>query len=131
MSGTGPSRGHPEANLQRSIVDLLGKVLPYGAWFHASCHEVRGSSDWARNMQEINKGMGALSGFADLMVCGSGKVLFLEVKTATGRPSEAQMRFAILAEGQGHGYAVVRSTDDVLAALAAHGIAHRNARVMS
>lgn len=131
MAPPASPRATPEADIQRAIVQALRLALPLGAIVHASCHEVRGSSDWARRMQEINKGMGALAGFADLVVLASGTVLFLEVKTSTGHPSQAQMRFAGLAEGQGHAYAVVRSIEDALDALAAHGIEHRRLRVSS
>jgi hypothetical protein len=123
------TRGTPEAAIQRAIVQALRLALPPGTIVHASCHEVRGSSDRARRMQEIHKGMGAMPGFPDLIVLASGRVLFLEVKTPRGHSSEAQRRFAMAAEGQGHGYAVVRSVADALAALAAHGIEHRRMRV--
>jgi hypothetical protein len=131
MTGVSGHRGHPEADIQRAIVEALRVALPWPAFVHASCHEVRGSSDWARRQQGINQGMGALAGFADLMVCGSGRVLFLEVKTDRGRPSPAQLQFAVMVQTQGHGYAVVRSIEDAAAALAAQGIAHRPIRVLS
>lgn len=44
-------------------------------------------------------------------------VIWLEVKTATGKQSELQRSFQQQAERHGHRYAVVRSVDDVEALL--------------
>jgi hypothetical protein len=109
--------GHPEADLQRQIVKALRTVLPFGTVVHACNSEVRGSSEWARKQQALAASMGVFPGFADLIVLSGGKVLFLEVKTATGRASRAQMEFAAKIDTQGHHYALVRSIDDALSAL--------------
>lgn len=111
------ARGHPEADLQRSIVHALRAVLPFGTIVHASNNEIRESSDWARRQQAMMKSMGQYPGFSDLLVLSQGRVLFLEVKTDTGRMSAAQREFSANVARQGHGFAIVRSVDDALRAL--------------
>jgi hypothetical protein len=118
--------GHPEADLQRHIVQSLRAVLPpRESVVHACNSEVRGGSHEARRAQAIAQGMGVVPGFADVIVMVAGKVLFLEIKTPVGRASQAQMAFCNFVEGQGHHYALVRSIDDALAALRAAGIPTR------
>jgi hypothetical protein len=71
--------------------------------------------------QAILVGMGVHPGFADLTVLCQGRVLFLELKSLKGRlnPAQEEFRDAVLA--QGFGWALVRSLDDALGALADHG----------
>ena len=63
--------------------------------------------------------------FADLMILCDGRILFLELKAPKGRlrPDQEAFREAVLA--QGFGWALVRSLDDALGALADHGFASR------
>lgn len=119
------ARGHPEADLQRLIVHALRLVLPFGSKLHASNNEIRGRSDWARRQQALNASMGQLAGFPDLMIMAQSRVLFLEVKAPEGRQSVSQREFQAFAESQGHGYAIVRSVDDAIAALREYNIKTR------
>lgn len=65
---------------------------------------------------------GLLPGFPDLLVYGSrGRIGHIEVKAPGGRVTEAQQRCREWLEGLGHCYAVCRSDDDAVAALAAWG----------
>lgn len=116
MSGF-PKRGHTEADIQRAIVQALRAALPFGAIVHASNNEIRGSSDWAKRQQALMKSMGQYPGFSDLVVLSEGRVLFLEVKTETGRASQSQLQFAANVDRQGHGFAIVRNIDEALGAL--------------
>lgn len=78
----------------------------------------------ARAMQSnALKKAGVLPGMADLILFDRRvrRVGFIEVKSKTGKVSEAQERFAELAAKWGWPYAVVRSTDDARAALSAWG----------
>lgn len=52
---------------------------------------------------------GLLSGVSDLIVVMQGKVLFIEVKTPTGKQSQKQVRFQYLVEKFGFPYYLVRS----------------------
>lgn len=107
-------REHPEADLQRQVVQLLRVALPAGAIVHHSANEQRRGG---RAAQGIALGMGVHPGFADLLVLVAGRVLFLELKSPTGRLSPAQVEFRAAALGQGFGWSLVRSIDDALAAL--------------
>ena len=69
--------------------------------------------------------MGVHRGFADLMVLCEGRVLFLELKSPKGRLSPAQAAFRDAVQAQGFGWALVRSLDDALGALADHDITTR------
>jgi len=70
-------------------------------------------------------GMGAHSGFADLLVICEGRVLFLELRAPKGRlrPEKEGFREKVLS--QGFGWALVRTVDDALGALADNGFASR------
>jgi hypothetical protein len=69
--------------------------------------------------------MGVHAGFADLIVLCEGRVLFLELKSLKGRLSPAQEAFRDAMLAQGFGWALVRSLDDALGALADHGFTTR------
>jgi hypothetical protein len=62
------------------------------------------------------KSMGLRAGASDLLVVLKNKVIFLEVKTPTGRQSEAQKIFQKIVESLGHEYYIVRSVDEALKA---------------
>ena len=119
---------HPEADAQRAIVHALRVVLPRGSIVHHSANEVTSHNRTAKARQAILRGMGVHRGFADLIVLSGGRVLFLEVKSQTGRLSPAQESFRDAVRDQGFAWALVRSVDDALGALAEHGF---TARVMT
>ncbi len=75
--------------------------------------------------QAILVGMGVHPGFADLMVLCDGRVLFLELKSLKGKLSPEQEVFRDAMLAQGHGWALVRTLDDALGALADHGFTTR------
>lgn len=118
-------RGTPEADAQRAIVSALRIALPRDAIVHHCANEVTEAGPRGAKRQAILVGMGVHPGFADLLVMSEGRVLFLEVKSAKGRlrPEQDAFRDTVLA--QGFGWALVRSVDDALAALADHGFTSR------
>jgi hypothetical protein len=120
-------RGTPEADLQRAVVQALRVVLPRTAIIHHCANEVTEAGPRGGKRQAILVGMGVHPGFADLMVLCNGRVLFLELKSLKGRLSPAQESFRDAAMAQGHGWALVRSLDDALGALADHGFTTRAA----
>jgi hypothetical protein len=111
-------RGTPEADLQRAVVQTLHVALPRTAIIHHCANEVTEAGPRGAKRQAILVGMGVHAGFADLMVLCDGRVLFLELKAPKGRlrPTQEAFRDAVLA--QGFGWALVRSLDDALGALA-------------
>lgn len=118
-------RDTPEADLQRAVVQALRFALPRTAIIHHCANEVTEAGPRGARRQAILVGMGVHPGFADLMVLWEGRVLFLELKSLKGRlsPSQEAFRDAVLA--QGFGWALVRSLDDALGALADHGFTTR------
>jgi VRR-NUC domain-containing protein len=118
-------RKTPEADAQRAIVQALRFVLPLGSIVHHSVNEVTAGDRRGRTRQAILVGMGVHPGFADLTVLSQGRVLFLEVKSKSGRLSPAQETFRDAVQAQGFAWALVRSVDDALAALADHGFITR------
>lgn len=116
---------HPEADAQRAIVHALRVVLPRGSIVHHSANEVTSGNRSGKSRQAILQGMGVHRGFADLIVLSGGRVLFLEVKSQTGRLSPAQANFRDVVRDQGFAWALVRSVDDALGALAEHGFTAR------
>jgi hypothetical protein len=118
-------RGTPEADLQRSVVTALKVALPRNAIVHHCANEVTEPGPRGAKRQAILVGMGVHAGFADLIVLCEGRMLFLELKSLKGRlsPDQEAFRDAVLA--QGFGWALVRSIDDALGALADHGFTTR------
>jgi hypothetical protein len=118
-------RGTPEADLQRAVVTALRFALPKGAIIHHCANEVTEAGPRGAKRQAILVGMGVHPGFADLVILCAGRVLFLELKSLKGRLSPAQAEFRDSVMGQGFGWALVRSVDDALGALADHGFTTR------
>jgi len=115
----------PEADLQRAVVTALRFALPKGAILHHSANEVTEAGPRGARKQAILVGMGVYPGFADLVVLCEGRMLFLELKSPTGRLSPAQEAFRDTVVAQGFGWALVRSLDDALGALVDHGFTTR------
>jgi hypothetical protein len=118
-------RGTPEADLQRAVVQALRFALPRTAIIHHCANEVTEAGPRGAKRQAILVGMGVHPGFADLVVLCNGRVLFLELKSLKGRLSPAQEAFRYAVLSQGHAWALVRSLDDALSALADHGFTTR------
>ena len=118
-------RGTPEADLQRAVVIALRFALPKEAIIHHCANEVTEAGPRGSKRQAILVGMGVHAGFADLLVLSNGRVLFLELKSLKGRLSPAQEAFRDGVLAQGFCWALVRSLDDALGALADHGLTSR------
>jgi len=118
-------RSTPEADAQRAIVQALRFALPRDAIIHHCANEVTEAGTRGARRQAILVGMGVHSGFADLIVISGGRVLFLEVKSQTGRLRKSQEVFRDTVVTQGFGWALVRTVDDALGALADNGFTSR------
>ena len=123
-------RSTPEADAQRAIVQALRFALPRDAIVHHSANEVTEAGPRGAKRQSILVGMGVHAGFADLIVISGGRVLFLEVKSETGRLRKSQEVFRDIVCAQGFGWALVRTVDDALNALADNGFTSRAQRPM-
>lgn len=60
----------------------------------------------------IMKKEGVLAGFSDLVVIVDKKILFIEIKTKTGRQSEYQKKFQYKVETLGFDYMICRSLNE-------------------
>ena len=118
-------RSTPEADAQRAVVQALRVALPRDAIIHHCANEVTEPGSRGQVRQSILVGMGVHTGFADLIVISGGRVLFLEVKSQTGRLRKSQEVFRDTVCAQSFGWALVRSLDDALAALADNGFTSR------
>ena len=118
-------RSTPEADAQRDIVQALRFALSRDAVVHHCANEVTEAGPRGARRQSILVGMGVHAGFADLIVISGGRVLFLAVKSETGRLRKSQEVFRDTVCAQGFGWALVRSVDDALCALADNGFTSR------
>ena len=118
-------RSTPEADAQRAIVQALLFALPRDAIVQHCANEVTEAGSRGQIRQSILVGMGVHTGFADLLVISGGRVLFLEVKSPSGRLRKSQEVFRDTVCAQGFGWALVRSVDDALGALADNGFTSR------
>ena len=118
-------RTTPEADAQRAIVQALRFALPRDAIVHHCANEVTEAGSRGQIRQSILVGMGVHAGFADLIVISGGRVLFFEVKSQTGRLRKSQEVFRDTVCAQGFSWALVRSVDDAMAALADNGFTSR------
>lgn len=87
------TKRQPESLILRAVRDFLR----LGGWY----------------VVRHQQGLGAHKGFPDLTATKGGRTVFVEVKTATGRQSEAQIEFQREIEARGCEYIVARSTEDV------------------
>lgn len=98
---------HDESKIQAAIVKHLSAE---GIFCHSVPNEAAGSNR-IRQGQMIT--MGLRPGVADLVVWLPEGIAYVEVKTATGRQSPAQVRFQERCERAGIRYYLVRSVEDV------------------
>ena len=61
----------------------------------------------------ILQGLGAYKGIPDLIAVKSGRVLFIELKTARGRQSDHQKKFQADLEAAGGEYILCRGAEDL------------------
>jgi len=99
-----------EANIQKAIVQWL-QLWKY--WFCSIPNELGGKDAAIRTARA--KTLGLRSGAPDMLVfLNNGKLVCLEIKTPTGKQSDAQVNFQLRLEKCGHEYHVVRSLDDAI-----------------
>lgn len=81
-------------------------------WFHIANERKGGKANigWIKRLKRI----GLKPGVPDYFIMTESDILFLEVKTPTGRLSPSQKDFAIILEtmGREHNFAVVRSFEE-------------------
>jgi hypothetical protein len=96
-----------ESKIQSDIVQYLQSI---GVFAMSIPNEAKRSMALASRL----KAMGMRSGASDLIaLLSGGTAIFLEVKTATGKQSDAQKLFERKVTSLGFAYYVVRSVEDV------------------
>jgi hypothetical protein len=96
------SRRRPEDAIQRAVFQHLRARAERGVFaFHPANGGYRKPVEAARL-----KGLGVKAGVPDIIVIHEGKVFALELKTETGRPTEAQLA-AIDAINRAGGFATI------------------------
>jgi len=87
----------PEGQIKADIREYLEKT----GWY-------------AFNVAQFNKkGYKIHGGISDLIAIKNGQVLFIEVKTETGKTSEDQVKFAKEIDDHGGRYIIARSVQDI------------------
>lgn len=123
------TRSRPEQALGMAVADYLSLALPpevlWTAVGHGGGGKIRGA---------ILKRMGLLSGVPDLVIFyndefGVYRVLWIELKSSTGRQSPEQRDFAARAIILRHFYSLCRSVSDVEAALKKFHVPMRKVKV--
>lgn len=105
-----------ESALQDAIRLELGQVPGLVLWRN-NCGTA------TRDARTIRFGVGGPGG-SDLIGCYRGRFVALEIKTATGRLTVEQVRFAELVSRLGGEHAVLRSVQDALAWVAELRVRH-------
>lgn len=102
-----------ESQVQRAILDYLAArhIMAFRMQTGASFSEYGGKNRMIRY---------GVAGMADILAFPQWRdtPVWLEVKSATGKQSDIQKSFQEQVEREEHKYAVVRSIDDVIEALA-------------
>jgi VRR-NUC domain len=111
-------RARPEDNIQRAV---FHHVRARGVPGLVAWHTPNGS---ARNPIEaaILKGLGVRAGVSDVVAVHDSKVFALELKSKTGRPTEAQVEFIADIEKAGTFTAICYGTDSAVKTLEVWGL---------
>jgi len=114
----------PEARLRARCAMLLGAHLAPPCWFtsvehgrkHAGTPQQR-AAEWTRLQAQ-----GVKAGIGDMLILAPGYALWLELKAGANKQSDAQLAMQNAMAALGHGYAVVRSVEQLVDVLDQHGI---------
>ena len=103
-------QGHQESDIQISCVKWFRLQYPRYIIFAVPNGGTRKKVEMVFMLQE-----GILPGVADLIICGDrGKILFVEMKTKTGRQSPHQKDFEEKVTKLGFQYNICRSLEDFM-----------------
>jgi hypothetical protein len=94
-----------EQNVQNAILIALQEAYPNGLWCRRNVGAVKTDKGFVRF---------GMAGMADISGIVRGEAIELEVKSVTGRLSEAQINWGKAVERAGGIYIVARSVDEAL-----------------
>ena len=101
-------RSKSESRIQQEIV----------LWFHNEYPSLRGCLAYNNNNStggyrgKVNKFLGVVKGRSDMVLYYLGRAFMIELKTASGKQSAAQVDWESLMRSQGFEYYVIRSLED-------------------
>ena len=115
--GKTPAFKLSESTIQENIVEALSRLAVQNQFFFFSVPNERVfTRTKGQQIARLNKlkRMGLLPGCADLVIIKGGGAYFLEVKSATGKPSENQKIFYNTCVVNGARYAIAHSVREAL-----------------
>lgn len=119
-------RGHPERDVQRSVIRFLRLALPPGSIVAAINTERRGMGRTPEQRARFGaalKASGLVTGFPDAVaILPGGRTLWWEFKAPRGRLSNEQREMHERMRALGHTVVVCRSIETAEAALRAAGV---------
>lgn len=95
-----------EDTLHKGVVQMLRYLRPDCLWFH-----VPNQGNFPVQYRKKLADMGLRPGVADLVFINGDQTAFIELKTPTGRQSQAQKAFQAECEQQGIPYFVIQTDD--------------------
>jgi len=119
---------HEEDDLQITVADFLGRALPPDAYFFAvpnggkRVQKKNARGEWYSPEATRMKAMGVKAGVPDLIFCWRGHLFAIELKTAKGVPSKAQLDAIGLLQQASASVAICRSVEAVEAQLTKWGM---------
>lgn len=108
----------PEDRLQSRCRMLLDSHLQPPCWWSSVGHERK----MTLRQGQMQKARGVRRGLPDVMVWAPGYFLGVELKAGTNTATDDQRAFGQAMAALGHGYAVVRSVEQLVDVLEQHGI---------
>lgn len=112
---------HHEEQLQTSCVQWFRLAFSQYVCFAVPNGGSRNAIEAARMKQS-----GTLAGVSDLIVIGNKSILFVEMKTNTGRQSDKQKQFQKDIERLGYQYVICRSLSEFMKSILAWDKANNN-----
>jgi len=104
---------------ERLTPQQAGRALAHGAGKQPESLVLKSVRAYLRQfgwyVVRIQQGMGCHKGVADLVATREGRTVWVEVKTPTGRQSDAQREFEREIKAHGGEYVVVRCVEDAAA----------------
>lgn len=108
----------PEDRIQSRCRMLLDSHLQPPCWWSSVGHEKKQSLIQG----QMQKARGVRRGLPDVMVWAPGYFLGVELKAGSNTATDDQRAFGQAMTALGHGYAIVRSVEQLVDVLEAHGI---------
>ena len=103
-------------NVKRSEAEIQKEVCKYLKAYGYIFGRVNSTGSYRHNIKKYIPVPYGFNGFADLIVFGISRTIFLEIKSTIGKQSDNQKKFQKLCESElaNREYYVIRSVDDLV-----------------